>query len=149
MAAAAKLVLDIGAMQEDFFADSSLIGIASALPIYRFCWLLNNCFNINFTREPELDVKLPGKKDTPDHYFPVYQYTLPTGTHAHMLYSLKNNDKKLLPEVKQLDYLWMIQSSTPEKDAADFIKYLRTIPDVQLAQILQPSQLKNLNNLLI
>lgn len=149
MAAAAKLLLDIEAMQEDFFADSTFIGIASALPSYRFCWILNNYFNLKFQREPDMDVKLPGKKDNPDTYFSVYQYIVPTDIHTYTLYSLKTNDKSLLPEVKQLDYLWMIQSVTPEKDAANYLKFLRNIPEVQLAQILHTSQLKNLNNLLV
>jgi hypothetical protein len=149
MAAAAKFVLDIGAMHEDFFTDTALIGISSALPLYRFCWLLNTYFGLNFTREPEMDVKVPGKKNNPDLYFAVYQYVCPTGPYTDILYGLKANDKTLLPEVKQLDYLWMLRSASPQKDAATYINYLRTMPDVQLASVLQPAQLKNVNNLLV
>jgi len=149
MAAAGKYILDVEAMQNDFFADSALIGIGSASPAYQFCWMLNKQFDINFVREPEMDVKIPGKKDVADTYFPVYQYVFPTGSYTYLLYNLKTNNKSLLPEVKQLDYLWMIQSSTPAKDAATFIKYLRHIPQVLLAQILEPGQLKNVDNLLL
>ncbi len=149
MAGASKYILDVEAMQTDFFADSALIGIGCAMPLYQFCWMLNRRFDINFVREPEMDVKMPAKKDIADTYFPVYQYVFPTGSYTYLLYNLKINTKSLLPEIKQLDYLWMIQSSTPAKDAASFIKYLRQIPEVLLAQVLEPGQLKNVDNLLL
>jgi hypothetical protein len=144
----AKLVLDMAAMQEDFFADSSLIGISSSLPIYRFCWLLNKSFALNFTRQPDFDIVLQTGKGK-YHYFPVYQYCLPMDGYRHLLYKLKADKESLLPEIKQLDYLWMIQSGTAEKDAADITRQLRNIADIQLAQTLSHDRFKNLNSLFV
>lgn len=143
-----KLILDMEAMEEDFFSDCALIGIVSALPAYKLCWKLNNTLDTNFVREPELDI-LVQKNKTNQHYFPIYQYAIPLSGCRHLMYKLKSDKEALLPEVKQLDYLWMIQSSTAEHEAHIAAQQLRDIPDIQLAQIIDIDKLKNLSNLLV
>lgn len=143
-----KLVLDIAAMQEDFFADTALIGIACALPAYRFCWLINQKLDMNFVREPESDL-ISQTSGSKMQYFPIFQYCLPLHGGKHSVYKLKSDKETLLPEIKQLDYLWMIQTTTPEADAELIIQHLRNMPDIQLAQILSPDKIKNLSHLLV
>lgn len=144
----AKLVLDMAAMQEDFFADSALIGIVSALPAYRFSWLLNQKFGLKFAREAELDIVVQTGKGK-QYYFPVYQHCMPLNGYKHLLYKLKADKENLLPEVKQLDYLWMIQSNDADADANEIIQHLRNIAEIQLAQALSHDRLKNLGSLLV
>ncbi len=143
-----KWTLDTEAMEEDFFSDSALIGIVSALPAYKLCWKLNMKLDINFVREPELDILLQ-KTQAIQHYFPIYQYALPLSGSRHLLYKLKSEKEALLPEVKQLDYLWLIQSHEAEHEAHIAAQQLRDIADIQLAQILDLEKLKNLSNLLV
>jgi len=143
----AKLVLDTSAMHDDFFEGTAMIGIGTAQQGYRFCWMLNQHFDINFIRDPEQNICLQ-KKDA-KYYFPIYQYDLPNSGHKYLLYKLKNGNESLLPEARQLDYLWLIRTSSPEDDALALTAELRNISDVQLARILLPEELKNLNNLLV
>ena len=143
----AKLVLDTSAMHDDFFEDTAMIGIATAQQGYRFCWMINQHFDVNFIRDPDQNLCLQ-KKDT-KYYFPIYQYDLPNSTHKYLLYKLKNGNESLLPETRQLDYLWLIRTASPEEDALTITAELRNISDVQLARILLPEELKNLNNLLV
>lgn len=143
-----KWTLNTDAMQEEFFADTALIGIASTLPGYQFCWTLNKQMDTNFVREPEMDVCLQSGK-TKQHYFPIYVYCLPTNGMKYFLYKLKSDKEALLPEVKQLDYLWMVQSNSPEHDAQEIVNHLRDLPEVQLAQVLATDKLKNLNHLIV
>ena len=143
-----KLTLNIAAMQEDFFSDAALIGIVSGLPAYYFCWMLNQHFDMSFTREPELDIRVLSKTNH-ENFFPIYQYCVPLNGARYLLYKLKSNKQSLLPEAKNLDYLWMIQSSTPAVHAKQITDYLRDMPEVQLAQIIEPEKLKNLGNLLV
>jgi hypothetical protein len=148
----AKLMLDMDAMSKDFFEDCAMIGIAAAQPGYRFCWLVNNYFDISFVRDPAQNIYLQKKdkeKKENEYQFAVYQYDLPDSDHKYLLYKLKDGSESLLPETKQMDYLWLIQTANPEEDAYRIARELRNIPDVQLAQILTPEQLKNLNNLLV
>ena len=143
-----KWILDTGSMQENFFAESVLIGIASSLPFHRFCWTLNNYFDINFVREPDLDicVQFEAGKQT---FFSIYQFYLPLSSGRYLIYKLKNGEDVLLNDVRQLDYLWLLQSNNAENDAKNIIQQLRAIPEIQLAQILDSEKLKNLDNLLI
>ncbi|MBS1587641.1 MAG: IPExxxVDY family protein [Bacteroidetes bacterium] len=142
-----KVLLDMGAIHEDFFADTALIGIVSSLPAYRFCWLLNRHFGLDLVRQPDLDICMSGEEGP--QYFPIYQYAEPGSSFVYTIYKLKSNKEALLPEVRQLDYAWMIQSSDPEVDANNIVKQLRDIPDIQLAQVLQADKLKSINNLIV
>ena len=144
-----KWTLNIAAMQEEFFSDTALIGIVSALPAYRFCWMLNQKFDMDFVRDAESDICLQNNSDEKAHYFPLYKYSTPLNGNKYLIYKLKSDKESLLPEAKQLDYLWMIQSNTPESDATHITEYLRDIPDVQLAQVLMPDKLKNLGHLIV
>ena len=143
-----KLTLNIAAMQEEFFSDAALIGIVSPLPAYYFCWMLNEQLDMNFTREPELDICVQTTKEH-QNYFPIYQYCVPLNGARYLLYKLKSEKQSLLPEARNLDYLWMIQSTSAEGQAQQIADFLRNMPEVQLAQIIMPEKLKNLSNLLV
>jgi hypothetical protein len=143
-----NLKLDMGKVSEDFFSDSAMIGISTALPAYRFCWLLYNKLAIDFIRKPELDVEYHHSKDE-IHFFALYEYIEPHSTCIHYLYKLKSETKALLKEIKQLDYLWCIKSQTADKDALELIDKIMLIPEVQLTQIIHPERLKSLNHLLL
>ncbi len=143
-----KMTLDISAMQDDFFEGTSLIGIASSLPAYRFCWLLNHKFDLDLVRDPDSDLSVRVSK-TETAYFPIYKYNVPLNGNSHLIYKLKLEKESLLPEIRQLDYLWMIQSTAPETEANEYTAHLRNLPEVQLAQILSPDRLKHLSHLLV
>lgn len=135
-------------MQEDFFADAALIGIVSPVPAYQFCWMLNQHFDMDFVRDAEHDICLMSKGNE-QHYFAVYQYAAPLNGPKYVLYKLKCNKESLLPEAKGLDYLWMVQSSCPGNHAEHITDLLRTMPEVQMAKLIAPHQLKHLDNLLV
>lgn len=143
-----KWTLDTGSMQENFFSDSVLIGIVCTLPVHRFIWTINNSFDLNFIREPELDICLQNSKGNKT-FFQIYQYQIPLSGDRYLMYKLKRGEEFLLQEVKQLDYLWFLQSNNAEEESKNIISQLRTIPDIQLAQIITSDRLKNLDNLLI
>ena len=143
-----KWTLNTADMQEDFFADAALIGIVSPVPAYQFCWLLNQHFDMDFVRDAEHDICVQTNKDQ-QHYFAVYQYAAPLNGPKYILYKLKSDKQSLLPEAKGLDYLGMVQSTCPDNHAEQITDLLKTMPQVQLAHMIAPSHLKNLNNLLV
>ena len=145
---AAKQILNMAAVEEDFFSNTAIIGVGSPLPAHKFCWLINRSFDFSFTRKPESDVEFkPAKDDI--HYFSLYQYEIPYSNSTHYLYKLRSEKKALLPQIKQLDYLWLVSSPTADDDVMDMANVLRSINGIQLAQIIEPSRLKNLNHLLL
>lgn len=133
---------------EDFFQDTAMVGIGSAMPGYRFCWSVNKDFDFGFVREPEFDLEYKPAKDQ-IHFFSLYQYEVPHSSCKHLLYKLRSEKKALLPEIKQLDYLWLICSPTAEDEARLITDELRNMPEIQLAQIIPPERLKNLNHLIL
>lgn len=135
-------------MQEDFFTDTALIGIASPLPAYQLCGILNECFDVRLTREVDMDVQLRTRKKS-EHYFSIYQYCAPLNGARYLLYKLKSDNQMLLPEAKNLDYLWLIQSSSTATHAGSIAECLKQLPEVQLAQVLELDKLKSLSNLII
>ena len=143
-----RQVLDMSGATEDFFSDTAMIGIGSAMPGYKFCWAVNKAFDFEFIREPEFDLEYKPAKDQL-HYFSLYQYMVPYSSCKHLLYKLRSEKKALLPEIKQLDYLWLVSSPTAEEEAEIITGNLRNMPDIQLAQIIAPDMLKNLNHLLL
>ena len=145
---ASKWTLNTADMQEDFFADTALIGIVSPVPAYQFCWMLNQHFDMDFVRDAEHDICLQTSREA-QHFFAVYQYAAPLNGPKYILYKLKNNKQSLLPEAKGLDYLWMVQSCYPDNHAVQIAELLLRLPQVQLAQMIAPEKLKSLNNLLV
>lgn len=156
---ALKLKLNEREMADDFFEDTCLLGIASSLPPYRLCWVLNDHFDINLTCEPDMTLEL-AEKDKPymnkgiqtenvAYFYTVYEYQLPNSCHRYLLYQLKNNNVSLLPDFKKIDYLWLIQTADSIEDTRDIADELRKIPDVLFTQVIEPSQIKNPQSLLV
>lgn len=144
----AKLVLDMTAVEDEFFSDTALIGIVSALPGYRFCWMINQYFGYNFVRDAEADVLYKKKKGVPT-YFSLYQYQMEDCATKYLLYQLKVDKETLMPEIKQLDYLWLIHSQDAVNEANSIVNHLREVGEIQLAQVLSAEKLKSVNHLLL
>jgi len=141
-------ILDIVEMEEDFFEEAVLVGIVSAQPAYRLCWIINQHFDLNFIREPEHMIPLK-KKDNTINHFPYFTCDLAGSSQRYLLYQLKINGAFLLPETKNMDYVWLLQTGNSSGDAQEIARGLRSLQDVQLATVLMPSQLKNAEHLII
>ena len=142
----AKLILDMDAMEENFFADTALIGIVSSLPSHRFCAILNRQLDTDFKRNPKSDPLI--SKDE-EYYFHFYEYILPLNGGRYAIYQLRNGKEVLLPEVKQLDYLMLVECAGPDTEADKLLSLLRNMRDIQLAQIIPADRLKNSSHLLV
>ncbi len=143
----AKLILDMDEMTENFFSDAALIGIVCPLSSHRFCGTINRHLDMDFVRKQESDPRIITQKE--EHFFHFYEYCLPLNGGRYGIYRLKSDNEVLLPEVKQLDYLWMIECADYEEKAQEMIHLLRNLPDVQLAQIIDSDRLKNSYHLLV
>lgn len=168
-------ILDMTQMQERFFSDTAMVGIASTLPGYRMCWAINRFFGTDFVNVPENTMTMkevkgtkigksaaqslvkhlqPGIFGTVEEdkgaffYFPIYCHYFSNSSYYYILYQLKSENRVLLPEVKHLDYLWLIQTAQSGHDMHMILDQLRKMNDVQLAQELTAHQLKKSIDLL-
>lgn len=161
----AKFLLNTAFVEEDFFSDSRLIAISSALKGYSLCWWFNQLFGLNFTREPDMDICIQEGKilshgsgtlfDQVEeevkrkYYFPVYRHELPYFDAAIYLYTNRCSVKKLVPELKHADYLLLMQFASYIEPEHDFSLNLAGVQGISWASELEIDSLKSRRNLII
>lgn len=146
---AEKFVLDQEEMIARFFQDSAFIGVGSHLPAYRFVWTVNEELDMRFIRDAENDVALRGKKNTEPTFFAVYHFEALSKGIKHIIFCAKSGKARLLPEVGQIDFIWMLQSNNPSEDASLLKHHLIAIPNIQFVTILEAENLERIVNLMM
>lgn len=161
----AKFLLNTASFEEDFFSDSLLIAIGSALHGHTLCWWFNQMFGLNFVREPDMDIcfqegkllsKNPGTlfdevtEDTKKkYYFPVFRHELPYFDSSIYLYANRSATRKLMPDVKHADYLMLIQFASYIEPEQDFSPDLTKVQGISWSSELEIETLKSRRNLII
>jgi hypothetical protein len=115
-------------VEASFFENTSMIGITTTLKDYKLCWLLNNYLGLQFARSLREDFKLVKKGRT--YFFSLFEYKNEYTHTEHYLYCNKYDGESLLPELKQMDFLWLLRNVN---STSDYIKELNNIPQVQIA----------------
>ena len=142
-----KLKLDSDWMAEDFFEDTRLLGLQAPVKPYQLCWLLNQLFRFNFRLNNDIEIELSRKQRT--YFFPVYQYAEPNSSLVHYLYNNQNDGEYLLPEFKNLDFLWLMKGDNVEHGLVnDMISSIKTLKGVQLVIELTNEKIKNKGHLI-
>ncbi len=98
------------------------------------------------------------------YYLPVFECKIDDSSCKHLIYKLKataltkapglfdateNNEPSLLPEISEMDFLWSVQSSTADDDAARIASLLPSIEGILKAEVVPRIRLENLKNLLL
>lgn len=144
---AAKLLLTVESTQDYFFSGTALMGVSCRLPDYRLGWRLNQCLNTGFYRNRELDLWM--QKGETQTVLSIFVYDLPLSSGTYYLYQLRKGNVHLIPDLPNLDYLWLFKSNQSQEEAAFFLPFVRQIPEVRFAQIYSPDQLKARSNLIL
>lgn len=138
----AILALSTQDIIEEFFEDTKLLGIVTTVKDYRFCWNLNEMLDLNFRINHELEITLIRKKRR--YFFSVYEYHEPNTSLCHYLYNNLHDGEYLLPEFKNLDFLWLMKNDTVPREYLEQLKsLLQSIPGVQLITELTNEKIKN------
>ena len=142
-----KLKLDQEQLVEDFFENTHLIGIASSARDYQLCWHVNRQLHTNFRVNNNLEITL--SKRSRSFHFPVLEFLEPTNSVAHYFYNNHCQAEFLLPELKQIHFLWMIKGDYYQPhDVKKLLEELRIVPLVQLVSLLDIREIKNKMNLI-
>jgi len=134
-------------IHEEFFGQAALIGMASSRQIYSLCNQFNRAFDMQFTRVPYMDIRIMRNKE--EFIFPVYCHMVPDTEYHYYLYKLRLEEANLLPALRNIDYIWLVNGDTPQDDASRLITQLRTFPDIQFVSLLQADKLKDAENLIL
>jgi hypothetical protein len=127
----------------EFYEDISLLGLISFAKGYRFCWLLNNYLSFDFKLDTDKEIVSMKKNRT--YYFPVYHFFEHNSYCNHYLYVNKCDGEYLLPELKHLDYIWIIKGS---KNFNDILPLVKLIPEIQFSVPIDLSHIQNKEQLI-
>ena len=142
-----KLRIDNNVLVEEFFADAHLLGIVAPIEQYRFCWYLNRMLSFNFRINNNIEIQLNKKERK--YFFPIYEYGEPTCTLKHYIYNNEDDGEYLLPELKHLDFLWLIKDDIMQAAEIDLLKSsIKAMPSVQLITELTNEKIKNKQHLI-
>lgn len=77
-------------------------------------------------------------------------YTEPAKQLTHFIYNNKNDGEYLLPELKHLDFLWLLKGeAAADESLPEIIQQIKTINAVQLVVELTNEKIKNKENLVL
>jgi hypothetical protein len=142
-----KLKLDQDQLLEDFFESTHILGIVSSARDYQICWQINNYMHFDFRVNNSLEINL--SKNSRAFYFSVFEFEEPTKSSAHYFYNNHCQAELLLPELKNIDYLWMVKGDYYQlQDVKKLIEQLRHVELVQLVSLLDIREIKNKMNLI-
>jgi hypothetical protein len=141
-----KLKLDQDSLTNSFFDATRLLGIMAPIKNYLFCWQLNNIIGSQFILNNELEIQL--KKKQRDYYFNVYEWTEPETALTHYIYNNQYDGEYLLPEFRNMDFLWLMKGEFVDDEKCNWIKNaIKNISSVQIVAELTNEQIKNKGNL--
>lgn len=131
-----------------FFADTRLLGIVAPIEQYKFCWHLNNLTNFQFRINNDLEI--PMIKKERKYFFSIYTYREAKSLCEHYLYNNQQDGEFLLPEFRNLDFLWLIRDEYIDgKDLSGLIDAVKSIPNVQMVTELDQTKIRNKQNLIL
>ncbi len=146
--AATKLKLISDPAFEDFFKGAFLLGIISSQKQYQLCWQINRALNFNFRLNSELEALI--RKKEKHCFFQIYEYNEPLRFTFHYLYSNHYKGEYLIPELKHIDFIWLLKGSYyGEEDVNLLMNDIRGLTTVQMVYRLQAAGLKSRANLVI
>ena len=141
-----KLALNNNDLAEDFFAGTKLLGIMAPVKDYQFCWQVNNLLGIDFRINNELEIQLV--KKSRKYFFSVYEYNEPSTCLKHYLYNNQHDGEYLLPELKHLDFLWLMREDFVADDVLQqMLQSIRLVNGVQLVIELTNEKIRNKEHL--
>ncbi|RPD40406.1 IPExxxVDY family protein [Chitinophaga barathri] len=142
-----KLKLDQEQLVEDFFEDTWLAGIVSQARDYQVCWQINKQLGFDLRVNNSLEINLT--KNRRSYYFTVFEYQELTKSAAHYFYNNHCKAEFLLPELKHVDYIWLIKGNYYQAaDVKLLTEQCRKVETVQLVTLLDMKDIKNKINLI-
>lgn len=143
-----KFKIDNFSMVDQFFDETRLLGIVAPMEQYKFCWHLNHLTNFHFRIDNNLEI--PMIKKERKYFFSVYSYSEPKSMCNHYLYNNQYDGEFLLPEFRNLDFLWLIRDEFIDgKDLSGLIDAVKSIPNVQMVTELAQDKIRNKQNLIL
>jgi len=109
----------------------SVVGLSTSLRDYRLCFLLNKLSGFTFTRTEDLEIRT-GDSDQLRSYS-LFTCIREEEFTTYFLLTNRGQDSYLLPALKQVDFLLIIEGPVTGSQKKGLITRLREIPGMLLA----------------
>ena len=119
----------------------TLIGISCHLKDYRISFLLNKHLGLDFLKLEDLKITLTDKKDPAE--FSRYLYYDEDYFNSYYLISNRNEEYVLAPEIKQVDFLLIVEGEFKKAQKDRLIRSIRNIPNILAAYEIKFAEIKN------
>lgn len=106
------------------------MGIASDVPDYKLCWLVNNALSMGFKRMDDLE--LYHRKINENQVFSLFQFVDENKLLTYRIIKNRCANGYFLEGVKNLDFLIHIQGEIMMDDVRELIKNIMRISDIRL-----------------
>jgi hypothetical protein len=124
----------------------TLIGISCHLKDYRISFLLNKYLGMDFLKIEDLKITLTDKKDPAE--FSLYTYYDEDYFNKYYLVCNRCQEYVLAPEIKQVDFLLIVEGEFKKTQKDRLIKAIRDIPNTLTAYEIKFAEIKNYETLL-
>jgi len=124
----------------DFF----LYGISCSEKAYRLCFALNSKLKTAFSKSKDMEIL--EKNQSAQLKFQVFAFCNEEMFTDYRLILNKTDNKFLVPEFKQADYLLMVQGGMPFSEKNLILKKLKEISFIQTAFEIDPKKIKSKEN---
>jgi hypothetical protein len=124
----------------------TLLGISCHLKDYRLSYLLNNNLGIFFTKHDDLRISAAGSRDETE--FSFYLFRDEERLNTYYLIANRSQDFVLVPELKQFDFLLVVEGAIGTGEKEFLLKIIRGIPGVLTVVENELTGIKNYENLL-
>lgn len=139
-----KFVLDNAYLEEEFFEDVVLIGIVSPKQPYQAIWHINEKLNVSFEKNHDHE------RVVNNTYFEVFSYLEPEKLRENIIFSNRNKQHYLIPEAKNIDYIWMLKGGHEIQQQKSFLlEFLPKISIISYSFEINPEIIKNKMNLVL
>jgi hypothetical protein len=121
-----------------------LFGISCSERSYRLCFALNNKLNASFSKSKDMEVQ--EKNHQVQSRFSVFTFRDEEMFTDYRIIVNKADNKILIPEFKQADYLLMVQGGMPYTEKSNILKKVKEVAFVQTAFEIDPKKIKSKEN---
>jgi hypothetical protein len=124
----------------------TLVGISCHIRDYRISFLLNQ--SLEFVLSKQDDLHIPAQGNIPEGDFSFYLYRDEDLRNAYYLLANRTTENVLVPELKQMDFLLLVEGEFRKNRKDALLKAIRAIPNVLMANEVKFTDIKNYENLL-
>jgi len=128
-------------IQADFNSDYILIGVASSLREYKFCFHLNQLLSISLTKQPDLFFETTDR--TRQSSFSVFSTANPDLKNNYRVFANKSTGEFLLPEAASYDFLVQVLGKYSEAEAEQLVAGIKQFPGSLICAAIPPRKIKN------